>query len=161
MKNKKNIFFLLPIVLLIWAVVIYQFFSFAAPAVEHATTKNEWALKPLKIKERKTFSINVNYRDPFLGKMYIPQNKVIIPKKTIKTEPKKEAVIMLPPIIYKGMIADSKQKSKIFMLVISGKNFFMKKGETHEEVLLKDGNKESVSIIYKGIKNTIALQWAG
>lgn len=152
MKNKKNIFFLLPIVLIIWGGVIYQFFSIASPAETQKETITGFSIKPLDIKERKNITIDVNYRDPFLGKMYVEQKKTIVtPKKT----PKIVEVVNWPTITYKGLISDSKKKNKIFLMIIGGETFYMKKGDLKNEVLLKDGNNESVTIIYKGIHNAI------
>ena len=154
-KNKKSIYILLPVVLLIWGGVLYQLFSFVKPVEEHNNIANEFIVSPLKIKERQTFAINVNYRDPFLGKIYRPNNG-ISPKKNTKKILKKEEVIPLPNIIYKGIISDSKQKNSIYMLIIDGNNFYMKKGEIKNELLLKSGDKESIIVVYKG-KHNITL----
>jgi flagellar basal body-associated protein FliL len=84
MKNKKSIYILLPIVLFIWGTVMYQFFSFSG--IDHKTISesNGFKIKPLQLKERDTFSINVNYRDPFLGKVHssLPISKKNTSKKT-------------------------------------------------------------------------------
>ena len=158
MKNKKSIYILLPIVLLIWGILIYQFFSFSAPDETLEKTSTEFNIKPFKLKERTAFSVNVTYRDPFLGKMYaIP---VTNPKKSvvgIKKQTKPEEAIVWPTILYKGMISDTKEKNKVFIMTIAGHDFFMKKGDTENEVFLKDGDKESVYVKYKGNLNLIML----
>lgn len=43
------------------------------------------------------------------------------------------------------------------MMVIDDQNFYMKKGDTENEVFLKDGDKESVYVKYKGNLNLIML----
>jgi hypothetical protein len=160
MKNKKSIYILLPIVLLVWGGVLYQFFSFttADEVLKNYTT--ELNIKPFKLKEKNTFSINVNYRDPFLGKMHVvPQeaskSKKINPKTSIKT--KIEEIIIWPTIQYKGIVSDTKDKIKIYMLIIDGKTCLMKKGGFEKEVFLKDGDKESIYIEYKENLNLIML----
>ena len=161
MKNKKSIYILLPIVLLIWAIVIFQFFSFTTFDNSLENTSMEFNIKPFKVKERTPFSINVAYRDPFLGKMYTAaaanpnhkKNTVVSSKKQAKPEPS----IVWPTIHYKGTISDSKQKNKLFIMVIDGHNFYMKKGDTENDVFLKDGDKESVYVKYKGNLNLIML----
>lgn len=159
MKSKKNIYILLPIVLLIWGVVIFQFFSFATPDELVTNTSPEFDLKPFKLKERTPFLINVNYRDPFLGKAYSIQqiSKVSSNKVKVKKASKPEEVIVWPVIQYKGMLSDPKEKNKRFMLVISGKNYLMKTGDTQDEIFLKDGDKESIYVRYKGNLNLIML----
>lgn len=157
MKNKKNIYILLPIVLLIWGIVIFQFFSFTTSDDAADNKPTELNIKPLKITKRDTFSINVNYRDPFLGKMYVPNSKIKNTNATIKKQPKKENTIVWPIIKYKGLISDTKDKTKIFILIISGQNYYMKIGDTANEVFLKSGDKESVYVKYKGDLNLIMI----
>lgn len=158
MKNKKNIYILLPIVTLIWGILIFQFFSFTTPEESSRNASPVFNLKPLKIKERKSFTVDVDYRDPFLGKMYNEQkvSKVKSVAK-IKREPKRQEEIIWPTIVYKGMISDSKQKNKLFILVIADKNYFMKIGDTENDIFLKEGDKESVYVKYKGNLNLIML----
>lgn len=158
MKNKKSIFILLPIVVVIWGILIYQFFSFSANDVAFENTTTEFNIKPLKLKERNQFSININYRDPFLGKIYAPQTN-IIHKNTIKAKRTQKTVetIVWPTILYKGIISDTKEKNKVFIMTIAGHDFFMKKGDTENEVFLKDGDKESVYVKYKGNLDLIML----
>lgn len=152
MKNKKNIFFLLPMVLMIWGGVIYQFFSIASPKENPKETITGFNIKPLQIKERKNISIDVNYRDPFLGKMYVEQKKSIV---TPQKAPKIIEIVNWPTITYKGLISDSKKKNKVFLIIIDGETFYMKKGDLKNEVFLKDGNSETVKVIYKRIHNAV------
>jgi hypothetical protein len=160
MKNKKNIYILLPIVLLVWGAVLYQVFSLVNTDEIISKEKKEYSITPLKIQERKTFTIDINYRDPFLGKMYTPKKisglktKPSITKKIAKP---KESLVW-PTILYKGMISDTKDKKKIFILIIDGKNHFMNIGDTADDIFLKSGDKESVYVKYKGNLNLIMLQ---
>ncbi|MNY83789.1 hypothetical protein D3C86_2268040 [compost metagenome] len=55
------------------------------------------------------------------------------------------------------MVSDNKEKKKIFILIIDGKNCYMKVGDTQNEIFLKEGDKESVYIKYKGNLNLIIL----
>lgn len=160
MKNKKNIYILLPIVLLVWGAVLYQLFSLVNTDEIISKEKNEYSIKPLKIQERKTFTIDVNYRDPFLGKMYAPKKISSVKIKSSKGNKivKPQESLVWPAILYKGMIADTKDKKKIFILIIDGKNHFMNIGDTENDVFLKTGDRESVYVKYKGNLNLIMLQ---
>lgn len=159
MKNKKNIYILLPVVLFVWGSVLYQLFSFTNTDEISPAEKSEFIIKPLKIKERQTFAIDVNYRDPFLGKMYSPEKTPNIKTKSskVKKESKPKEVLVWPIVLYKGMISDTKEKEKkkVFILIIDGKNHYMKIGDTQSEIFLKAGDKESVYIKYKGNLNLI------
>lgn len=160
MKNKKNIYILLPLVLFVWGAVLFQVFSFAKSDEIIPLTNSEFKIKPLKINKRESFAIDINYRDPFLGKMYVAQTvtkaKTNISKST--KEPKPKETLVWPTIVYKGMISDTKEKTKIFMLIIDNKNYYMKIGDTENEIFLKTGDKESVYVKYKGNLNLIMLQ---
>jgi len=160
MKNKKNIYILLPLVLFVWGAVLYQVFSFTKSDEIVTSINQEFNVKPLKISQRESFEINVNYRDPFLGKMYAAQtvSKVKTGISKIKKESKPKETLVWPTILYKGMVSDSKEKNKIFMLIIDNKNYYMKIGDTENEIFLKSGDKESVYVKYKGNLNLIMLQ---
>lgn len=159
MKNKKNIYVLLPIVLFVWGAVLFQLFSFTSSDEIVTANNSELTIKPLKFNKRQSFSIDVNYRDPFLGKMYA-ENNALKPKgnsSAVKTAKPKETLVW-PVILYKGLISDTKDKNKIFMLIIDNKNYYMKIGDTENEIFLKSGDKESVYVKYKGNLNLIMLQ---
>lgn len=134
---------------------MYQFFSFGSSEEEFAVTPSEISVKPIKIAKRNSFAINTNYRDPFLGKMY-SVNKDSIPKK--KRTFKKAEPLVWPNIQYKGIVSDIKEKSKIFMLVINNQTYLMKKGQTESEIYLKEGDRESVYVKYKGQLNLILIE---
>lgn len=159
MKNRKSIYILLPIVLFIWGLVVYQFYSFARNEVK-SNEKNSFTFKPIAIKPRDTSSINVNYRDPFLGKMYSNNTKIVSPKRSTKvTKPElPKTPIILQTILYKGIVSDTKNKTRVFMLIIGRRTFLMKKGDTENDVLLKEGNRESITVKNKGTLQTIPLQ---
>lgn len=158
MKNKKNIYILLPVVLLIWGSLIYRFFSFSSPQ-EIEVPVQEFKVKPLVFKQRDTTPINVNYRDPFLGISYAPQSQSVNKTKAkAKKVVKEKEPVLWPTIVYKGIVSDTKDKIKVFMLIINGKTCLMKKGNTEEEVFLKQGDRNAVYVKYKGNLNIILLQ---
>lgn len=155
MKNKKNIYILLPIVLGIWGMVIYRLFSFSNPDTNIPATASNFTFKPIEVKARDTFSIDVNYRDPFLGKMYSND----VQKKNTSHVPKvKKDTLIWPNIIYKGLVSDSKEKKKVFLVSINGQTYFMNEKTTEQEVTLKKGDRNTIEVLYKGKKNKIGIQ---
>jgi hypothetical protein len=147
-------------VLFVWSAVLYQVFSFTNNDEIISANDPEFIIKPLKVKQRQSFVIDVNYRDPFLVKMYLAQtiSKVKTEKSTIKKTPNVQETLVWPVILYKGMISDTKDKAKIFMIIIDGQNHYMKIGDTENEIYLKSGDKESVYVKYKGNLNLIMIQ---
>lgn len=156
MKNKKSIYVLLPIVLFIWGAVIYQFFSFSDTEIVDNATK-EIAIKPFIIKPKDTFSVKVNSRDPFLGKIIDDSQKSNVVKPKSKAVIVKEELVW-PQIQYKGIVSDNKEKVKVFMIIINGKTYFMRKGDVENEVKLKEGNRETIYAVYKGDLKVVFIQ---
>jgi hypothetical protein len=160
MKKNKNTYLLLLFVLVVWGAVLYQFFSFSNAPVEE-TNIVEIDLKPLQIKQRDTFSITVNRRDPFLGKMAVSsqiKNINTYSKSVVSNTKKIKEALVWPDVKYKGIVSDTKEKIKVYMVIIDGKTFFMKKGEIENEVKLKDGDKDAIYPVYKGELKAIFIQ---
>jgi len=155
MKNKKNIYILLPIVLGIWGMVIYRLFSFGNPDTNIPASTSNFTFKPIDIKARDTFSIDVNYRDPFLGKIYSKDSQK---KNTSHVSKVKKDTLIWPNIVYKGLVSDSKEKKKVFLVSINGQTYFMNEKTTEQEVTLKKGDRNTIEVLYKGKKNKIGLQ---
>ena len=114
MKNKKMLYILIPIVLLVWGVIIYKI---AAPgSVGDNITglqNNQFATTSTIENLNDTFSIHPNYRDPFLGKeakkSILSENKVSnvvavsnVIEKTVRSS------ISWPSIVYEGLIKNQK-----------------------------------------------------
>ena len=124
MKNKKNIYILLPIVLLVWGLVIYQFFSFGNEGTVTEMSETNLDIKPIALEKRDSVAISVHYRDPFLGKMYAPLQGGA--KKTGKQKNVEKEATVLPDIVYKGLVSDAKDKKKVFMVILNGHTFLMR-----------------------------------
>ncbi|WP_136667688.1 hypothetical protein [Flavobacterium sp. H122] len=163
MKNKKNIRILLPLVILIWGAVMYQFFTFSKSDQENVAIQ-EPVVKPLMFKKREPITINVNYRDPFLGKVYVTKinknSNHIFKKvaKTVKPIPDKIESIVWPTISYKGIVSDAKSKNKVFMLIIDGRTFLMRASNKENGVYLVEGDRESVEMEYKNESKIILIE---
>ena len=111
-KNKKSIYIILPIFLLVWAFVGYRVYSLffspdkrINPAIYYQSSK--------KVGEgEKKYEPKFNYQDPFLGvakKRYIKIEKNV---EQVKVEVKPDEVVTKPNFYYIGVISstnDSKQ----------------------------------------------------
>lgn len=158
MKNKRAIYILLPVVLGIWGLVIYEFVSFGSAEAIVPESPSHWDIQPHTYKEPQKIIIETNYRDPFLGTLHVAAAPVTQPKKQkkpkkVKTTPE----LVWPAIQYKGVLSDVKEKKKTFLLIINGKNYFMSIGDTADGIFLKSGDKESVYVKYQGELNLIML----
>jgi len=131
LKNKKAIYILLPLVIFIWGIVIYNIFSSMGGGSEivlvNTAIPEESVSRQIAID---TFSITANYRDPFLGKIVSGKPKPI--KKQFKKRPpiKKKPIqpIRWPSISYGGMIRNQQTNKLIAMVKINGKDNLMNEG---------------------------------
>lgn len=159
MKNKKSVYILLPLVLIIWGMLIYQFFSYSND-VEIKVENDVPLFVNINYKEPDTTALDVNHRDPFTGKLEKPreintasnENSSKAPK--INTEKIPEVQTQIE---YKGLVSDIANKKKVFMVIIDNQTFLMKQGDKENEVELISGNKEFISIKHKGKKKNILL----
>lgn len=173
MKNKKSVYILLLAVLSIWGVIIYKIFNFASsqePIPYQTETKPissfHYNKKIDTVNNRKPF--DVNFRDPFAKGLIENENNhkikenlkipsiPIIPKTKKKSLPVKEAIVF-PEIKYKGIVSDTKNKKKVFMIIINGQTKLMKINAQEQEVFLEDGDRESIEIVYKGETRIILI----
>lgn len=68
-KKRKTIYIMLPVIIVVWGYVLFQFFSFFSSSPNYAEEKPDSPINIDKV-EIDTFSIIANYRDPFLDKRY-------------------------------------------------------------------------------------------
>ena len=151
MKSKRNTYILIGLVLIIWGLVIYQFFDGAGP-VENLMVQNELtSFRPKEVQPRDTFSINTFERDPFLG--------------TFKTKPRVKRSYIKPPepiswpsIVYKGTISNSSNAGNIFIVEINGTQHLLKKGAAENGVKLLKGGDKQITVSYQKQQKQIAIQ---
>ncbi|MBC7523114.1 MAG: hypothetical protein H7239_01545 [Flavobacterium sp.] len=157
MKNKKSIYIMLPLVLLIWGAIIYQFFSYVNPESSEIPNQ-EFAIKPLIIKKIDSVKIKINPRDPFSGKLVDEMVKKRIVKQSSKKIVEIKEALVWPKINYKGIVSDNKDKIRVYMIIINNKTHLMKKGDFEEEILLIDGNRQAISLKYKRESKDVLIQ---
>ncbi len=159
MKSKKSIYILLPIVLIIWGMLIYQFFSYTSSEIIEVQEELPLFVK-IDYKEPDTTALDVNHRDPFTGRLESAKEKSSISKvKTINTPKIKTETTpeVQTQIEYKGIVSDVANKKKVFMVIIDNQTYLMKQGDKENGVELINGNRESITIKHKGKKKNILL----
>lgn len=159
MKSKKSIYILLPIVLIIWGMIIYQFFSYTNSQVIEVQEELPLFVN-IDYKEPDTTALNINHRDPFTGKLENANRNASSSNVKAINQPKTQ-ILSTPEvqtqIEYKGIVSDVANKKKVFMVIIDDQTFLMKQGDKENEVELINGNRESITIKHKGKKKNILL----
>lgn len=156
MKNKKTLYYLIPINLIVWGFVLYRIITFgnntphenvnfSAPLI----TNTKLAVTP------DTFHLLLNYSDPFLKKNKITAYKQgsITKKenssyqKEKKSEsPKIKNEILWPDIIFRGMVHNRKTGKTIALVFIEGNELSMQTGEKYKQIKLLHIYTDSIKV---------------
>ena len=102
---------------------------------------------------RDTFSINLNYRDPFgeTQKLYSPPPSETVTKLVNRTTPRpvKQAVNW-PDIVYFGLVRRTYSKDPLAIIGIDGYKHTLRRGEKlYDGILLKAIGRDSMVVIYQ------------
>jgi len=155
MKNKKLLYILIPGTLIVWGMIIYRIFK-------TVNTEENLFGQYLEINTRQdnsnindTFSINPDYRDPFLGKT---NKKVTDSKQTTKTIVPKiaKAAIPWPSIVFGGIIKNQKSNKQLALVQINGQGYTMKPGEIINDVQLNKIYRDSIEVRFQKEKKFVS-----
>ena len=157
MKKNQKTYLLLGLVIAIWGILGFRIVKSISPSEpEPTTTITNIEFKPTALKERDTFSILANYRDPFLGTIPKSTNKPTSAKATVGKQIKPK----MPEknIIYSGLVNDNATGQKIFFLSVDGQQLMLSKNQEAEGVKIISGNAEKVKLRYNGLTKTIGRE---
>jgi len=149
MKSKKSLYILLAAVVVIWGLIIYRIIanvSFSADILQNFSN----TIRPINMQVKlDSFSIQANYRDPFLGKYIKKEKKNPVINKGVKKVVKQPIINIIKPkynVRYKGIIANKASKSALAILTIDGKELLMQKKDKYKDLTLLSIAKDSVLI---------------
>lgn len=151
MKNKRTLYILFPVVILVWGIIIYRVigaFSDPAPEIQAVTYSKDSSV--FIQKERESFSLSPIIRDPFLDKRYVEKSI-----QTPKTPSIRKPAVTWPSIQYKGSVTGA--SGSVYILSINGQDQLLQKGESSNEVTVVKGSTVSVTLRYKNQRKTFAL----
>lgn len=155
MKNKKRTGYLLLAVILIYGAVIARFFMLSNEGGNIEFIPEEIvAFKPTQYKVKESFTIDNDYRDPFLGTF--PKNDQAS-NQAIKQEKKPIEDTSFPTIKYMGVISDAGSNKRVLSLRINGKEYITKVGSTVDSVGIVAGNIKNITVSYKGKRKVINI----
>jgi hypothetical protein len=164
MKNKKLTYILLPLVILIWGAIVYKVLAnYFENDSSSLNSKND-DITSVKISKTDTFSLMLNYSDPFLKEgvsvstLPVPDYSQSKPVKQIAAtvkEKKDNTIVTWPAIIYSGLIKNKLSNKTCSIIKINGAEHLMNVGDTYNDVTLIKIFKDSAIVQYKNIKKTI------
>lgn len=155
-KNKKLTYLLICAVAIIWGIVVYRLFFAEDPESDMpAFSQRKEAHEPFDkyVSKNDTFHLALNYRDPFLGKMYVAKESTV-KDSTIrhKVKPFKEP----PPAIdwsvikYSGYITNPVTKKMVAIVTVEGRERMLAVGESLSGVKLIKNNRDSILVNWHG-----------
>ncbi len=156
MKNKKNLYFLVPAVLFIWGFIIYRIVDFTSDGEVELAPKT-YATPFRETQKNEQYQLQAWYPDPFLKQLTTSDVDVNDEEIVEVIAPPKEEVASEPPldIQYRGFINESGTDVRIALLVIEGKEVFLKSGEVFQAITLDIIQADSLSIIMEGDKKWV------
>lgn len=161
MKSKRNVYILLFLVLLIWGVLGYRLFSYINKSEQNVESGTPQNFNTIDYKEPDYVKIEVNYRDPFTGET--PEgNQNQLSKRVNENNLSNIDVsdnIPIPEkvILYKGLVSDTSDKKKVFMLSINGKTYLLSQGQKEDNIKVISGNAKQIVVVIDNKKEIIAI----
>lgn len=157
MKNKKLLYVLIPVTLLIWGLIIQKVFSVVS-GNDNGTPKQELTqITEEHFEMNDTFSINPIYRDPFKA---IEQKKIASSTSSIQikkiTSPVKPLPNKWPSIVYGGIIKNQKSSKQLVLVSVNGQSNMMKTGEQLNDIQLLRVFKDSIEVKYGNEKRFVS-----
>jgi hypothetical protein len=151
LKNKKAVYILIPLNILIWGFFIYRFYSAYTDSDAPDLAPTARSLKIEEPKDSAAYKLDFKYKDPFLKegskehRYYTSppsadqQSKKIIPVKTPPGIPKQ-----LPDVKYLGLIKNNSSGITTALVSVNGQSKLIKQNESFEGIVFKSFNKDSL-----------------
>ncbi len=159
MAKKKKTIYLLVLVILIYGTIAVRFLLWddSPEVVGMLSSAQNTSFQASPVQNIKSFAIANDYRDPFLGTISI-KNRSATKSTTTPRRSQSETKIKWPSVLYKGLVSDSKNGTKVFAVSINNEEYIIRKGQQVREITLIKGNKEQIIITYQGAQKTVQQQ---
>src|SRR6056297_551428 len=124
MKNKKSVYILLPLVLLIWGIIFYRIFTGTSGKQYHVQPKQTVKVSD-EYEKPQSFKIYTNYQDPFLKN--IRQKKKVQKtkketqnnkKRSFSSRRRRRSTTRWPEISYKGAVKNQEKTKNVFLVEV-------------------------------------------
>ncbi len=164
MKKKGKQYLLLVVVLAIWGIVGFRFYSFLAPEEENQPLmENKMSSLTLQ-SSKKNYPVKCDYADPFLKDVSIRKVRKEIYNTTsnnLHKENIKKTVDaktdQFPSVQLAGVIANSQNGKKSAIMILDGKEYSLVAGETVNGMKLSKIFSDSVLVTYQKKNKIIKL----
>lgn len=166
MKNKKLLYILLPLTILIWGIIVYKIIN----SLNGSTHSLEKKVTNRLFEEKKqeqipdSFQLLPAYRDPFLSglklaKPFSENNKIKLlempPPATpapLPSNPVIQAVPVWPPVEYVGIIENKIKKNRVVILQVAGEDQLLQEGQIVAGVKLVRAYPDSIILEFNKVR---------
>ena len=141
----------------IWGTVMYRAFLAWHGKVQYVPVTDENFTNYSATLAPDTFSLKLNYRDPFLDNVREEKPVQRNPIPLQNTAPKKveQKMETWPNVSYEGMIRNQKNGKLLAMIHVNGKASMLSTGDIFEDVMLTRVYKDSVQVQYNRQKKYV------
>lgn len=155
MTKKRNTKLLLIAVIAIYAAIIVRFFMLRSGDDSRAIAIDPIGkFTPAEYKVASAFTINNNYRDPFLGTL--PSTSQQVPTQK-NSQPQEEQPSYFPSIRYNGIVSDADSNNKVISIVVNDKEYVIREGKTVDSVDVLQADDKTLQVRYKNTSKKIKL----
>lgn len=154
LKNKKAVYILIPLNVLIWGFFVYRFYTAYADSDLPPSTTTLQVIKMENLKDSATYQLKLDYKDPFLkdvkrestihtnggGRLTDQQSKKTAPPKVQVNIPPKQ----LPEVKYLGLIKNTSSGQTTALVSVNGQSKLIKQNESVDGIVFKSFNKDSL-----------------
>ena len=151
MSNKKTIYVLLPLVLILWGYIIYRVLEQANPDVDLPNSELPAIRSKLASDITDDFSLLLNYPDPFLKHLRIEENGAL--ENTPENSQMNQVYVWnWPNMTYGGCIVN--KKKIVGILQINSKNLLVQEGKEYEDFKVDKIYSDSIVMKREDMKRT-------
>jgi hypothetical protein len=159
-KNKKLVYILLPLAVIIWGIIIFRIIKYVNQDAELVLPDQPLfsLLNDTTIVD--SFTIVANYSDPFKRSIYTPSTSIESTKKVSNRSNRvnrniQNKRIRWPNITYGGIIESNEHNEIIAIVNIDNKNCLMRIEEESQEVMVLEIYNDSIKVRYQEELKTI------
>lgn len=151
MKNRKSLYILLPLVIIIWGTIFWKIFMGSRSNVLEVPKTITIEVKDEKATKEK-IELSLNYEDPFLKSFAWNQ----FPPETVepKAQPRVNRVVAWPMLEYHGLIKSHSTEKTVGMLNINNKKYLVQHKDVVQGILVVAIFPDSIVLINQSDKRS-------
>lgn len=152
-NNKKTVYILLPVVVLVWSAIVYQFYMGEGEEPAYQYRQGLLADSLAAVPEKVEYELYLNYPDPFgkvSARVQQPVRNEVSPERQSQ-EQEFDPMFEEPGfdwnrVIFKGMVEHGGKKNKVALLEMDGKSYMLSKGSEEDGIYVKTLSKDSIEV---------------